>query len=133
MFNGYMTVFLPVEWSSLKVYGALVFPQSYSFPICIFGQWVINVLSKGWRQHILSMKARRGLDKVFTLITMIATGWKRQRITLWVRENLHLQKKSGMSEISSKYVIVHLFLALSMMKDSNTILLFYVNITSVHC
>lgn len=133
MFKGYMTVFLPVEWSCLKVYGALVFPQSYSFPICIFGQWVINVLSKGWRQHILSMKARRGLDKVFTLITMIATGWKRQRITLWVRENLHLQKKSGMSEISSKYVIVHLFLALSMMKDSNTILLFDVNITSVHC
>ena len=38
-----------------------------------------------------------------------------------------------MSEISSKYVIIHLFLALSVMKDSNTILLFDVNITSVHC
>ena len=38
-----------------------------------------------------------------------------------------------MGEILSKYGIVHLFLALFTMKNSNTFLLFYVNITSVHC
>ena len=56
---------------------------------------------------------------------------KSQRILLWYRENLHLWKKSGKSEISSKCDVVHLVLAFFKMRSRKTFLLCDVDLTHV--
>ena len=56
---------------------------------------------------------------------------KSQRILLWYRENLHLWKRSGKIEISSKCDVVHLVLAFFKMRSRKTFLLCDVDLTHV--
>ena len=57
-------------------------------------------------------------------------GKKSENFTL-IQENLHLWKKSGKSEISSEYDIVHLVLAFFKMRSRKTFLLCDVDLTHV--